>query len=277
MQIYHRFHRLVSSKSQITRHLLVGILLFVNHIFHWWFFLSKPFTSTSSQVSCHHIFFYSDTVYMVAGSWTSLFFFHNRLDYSFTSELSCYMWLRPWYTDSHYDDVIMSTIASQITSLTIVYSTIYSGADQSKHQSSASLAFVWGIHRGPVNSPHKWPVTRKMFPFDDVIMTCSFYVCNRLFLALPMKLRAIMVTGAMGYHHNRNVISPIQTKMGAYHCKIRLHTKQNYQIEGVISVLTDPRWHYSITESITVSHSVVVVVNSVMNMPQVRAYDLFQI
>ena len=71
---------------------------------------------------------------------------------------------------SHYDDVIMGTIASQITSLTIVYSTVYSGADQSKHQSSASLAFVWGIHRGPVNSPHKWPVTRKMFPFDDVIM-----------------------------------------------------------------------------------------------------------
>ena len=63
----------------------------------------------------------------------------------------------------------MTTIATQITSLTIVYSTIYSGADQSKHRSSASLAFV----RGPVNSPHKWPVTRKMFPFDDVFM---FYV-----------------------------------------------------------------------------------------------------
>ena len=73
----------------------------------------------------------------------------------------------------HYDDVIMGTIASQITSLTSVYSTVYSGADQSKHQSSASLAFVWGIHRGPVNSPHKWPVTRKMFPFDDVIMNAS--------------------------------------------------------------------------------------------------------
>ena len=70
----------------------------------------------------------------------------------------------------HYDNVIMGAMASQITNLTIVYSTVYSGADQRKHQSSASLAFVWGIHWGPVNSPHKWPVTRKMFPFDDVIM-----------------------------------------------------------------------------------------------------------
>ena len=64
----------------------------------------------------------------------------------------------------------MGTIASQITSLTIVYSIVYSDADQRKYQSSASLAFVRGIHRGPVNSPHKWSVTRKMFPFDDVIM-----------------------------------------------------------------------------------------------------------
>ena len=69
----------------------------------------------------------------------------------------------------------MSTIASQITSLAIVYSTVYSGADQRRHQSSASLAFVWGIHRGPVNSPHKWPVTRKMFPFDDVIMRWNYH------------------------------------------------------------------------------------------------------
>ena len=71
---------------------------------------------------------------------------------------------------THYNDVIMRAIASQITNLTIVYSTVYSGADQRKHESSASLAFVRGIHRGPVNSPHKWPVTRKVFPFDDVIM-----------------------------------------------------------------------------------------------------------
>ena len=70
----------------------------------------------------------------------------------------------------HYTDVIMGTKAYQITSLTIVYSTVYSDADQREYQSSASLAFVRGIHRRPVSSPHKWPVTRKMFPFDDVIM-----------------------------------------------------------------------------------------------------------
>ena len=64
----------------------------------------------------------------------------------------------------------MCAIASQITSLTVVYSTVYSDADQIKHQSPASLALERGNHRGPVNSPHKWPVTRKMFPFDDVIM-----------------------------------------------------------------------------------------------------------
>ena len=69
----------------------------------------------------------------------------------------------------------MGAIPSQITSPTIVYSTVDSDADQRKHESSASLAFVRGIHRGPVNSPHKWPVARKMFPFDDVIMSYSVF------------------------------------------------------------------------------------------------------
>ena len=64
----------------------------------------------------------------------------------------------------------MNAMASQITSLASVYSTVYSGADQRKHQSSASLAFVRGIHRWPMNSPQKGPVTWKMFPFDNVIM-----------------------------------------------------------------------------------------------------------
>ena len=90
----------------------------------------------------------------------------------FVQASPCFEWaMRSFKGDySHYTDVTMSPMSSQITSLGIVYSTVYSGADQRKHQSSASLAFVRRIHRGPVNSPHKRPVTRKMFPFDDVIM-----------------------------------------------------------------------------------------------------------
>ena len=53
----------------------------------------------------------------------------------------------------HYSEVIMGAMASQITSLAIVYSTMYLGVAQRKYQSSASLAFVWGIHWWPVNSP----------------------------------------------------------------------------------------------------------------------------
>ena len=74
----------------------------------------------------------------------------------------------------HYNDVTMDSIASQITSLAIVCSAVYSGAHQRKHQSSASLAFVHGIH------PHKWPVTRKMFPFDDVIMFISNHMPSKV-------------------------------------------------------------------------------------------------
>ena len=63
----------------------------------------------------------------------------------------------------HYTDVIMTTMASQITSLTVVYSTVYSDADQRKHQSSASLAFLWGIHRDRWISRTKGQLRRKCF------------------------------------------------------------------------------------------------------------------
>ena len=64
----------------------------------------------------------------------------------------CHRYLMIWGIScaiilNQYIDVIMTTMASQITSLTVVYSTVYSDADQRKHQSSASLAFVWGFHR----------------------------------------------------------------------------------------------------------------------------------
>ena len=85
----------------------------------------------------------------------------------------------------HNSDFIMSTMASQITSLAIVYSavnsSVHSGADHRKHQSSASLACVRGIHRWPVNAPppppppppHKGPVTRKCFHL--VTSSCKFW------------------------------------------------------------------------------------------------------
>ena len=75
------------------------------------------------------------------------------------------LWRILYWVLAHYDDVMMDLLSSQITSLVIVHSNVHSGADKRKHQSSATL---W-----PVNSPHKWPVTRKMFPFDDVIMAYS--------------------------------------------------------------------------------------------------------
>ena len=82
---------------------------------------------------------------------------------------------------THYNDFIMSPMASQITSPAIVYSTVYSSANQRKHQSPASLAFVRGIHLWPVNSPHKGPVTRKIFPFDVVIMQHAMYISYRTY------------------------------------------------------------------------------------------------
>ena len=96
-----------------------------------------------------------------------MYFISNQLDICRTYGTITGDMIQPFF---HYNDVIMSAIASQISSLTIVYSDVYSGVDQRKHQSSASLAFVRGIHRWQVNSPHKRPITRKMFSFDDVIM-----------------------------------------------------------------------------------------------------------
>ena len=73
----------------------------------------------------------------------------------------------------HYSDFIMRAMDSQISSQTIVYSTVYSGTDQWKCQRSASPAFV-GEFTGDRWIPRTWPVTRKMFLSDDVIMHILF-------------------------------------------------------------------------------------------------------
>ena len=90
----------------------------------------------------------------------------------------------PGLSQLHYNDVIMSAMASQITGISIVCSTVGSDADQRKHLSSAALTFVRKIHLWPVTFPQKRTVTRKMFPFDDVIMFSAFFAfscCWRAF------------------------------------------------------------------------------------------------
>ena len=73
-------------------------------------------------------------------------------------------------TDNHYNEVIMTTVASQITSLTIVYSIRLFRRRSKKTSKLRVTGLCAGNSPGPVNSPHKGPVTRKMLPFDDVIM-----------------------------------------------------------------------------------------------------------
>ena len=87
--------------------------------------------------------------------------------YQSSSTQLTYLMRMPTGRDGHS---LEETFAAALETFGPGKTTVYSDADQGKQQSSESLAFVWGIHRAPVNSPHKRPVTRKMFPFDDVIM-----------------------------------------------------------------------------------------------------------
>ena len=103
----------------------------------------------------------------------------------------------------HYNEIIMSAMASQITSLTTVYSTIYSCADQRKHQRSSSLTFVRGIHWWPVNSPHKWPVTRKKFSYDHVIMDSLKHLRCQWCGALMFSLFSSMLTSTSCWTKSR--------------------------------------------------------------------------
>ena len=91
----------------------------------------------------------------------------------------------------------MGTMTSQITSLTIVYSTVYSDADQRKHQSSSSLAFVRGILRGRVNSPHKWPVAEEQVASPLAAGSGATWVFHHTWRALQMRFREVANTWLM--------------------------------------------------------------------------------
>ena len=115
----------------------------------------------------------------------------------------------------------MGAVTSQITSLTIVYSTVYSGADQRKHQSSASLAFVWGIHKGPV--------TRKIFPFDDVIMLWGKPTGHRGPVMWCLRF-SLLLEWASCWTNDR-----VRAKqIGRYFCSLHL---QLQKLEGNICIL----------------------------------------
>ena len=94
----------------------------------------------------------------------------------------------------------MIAMMFQITSISIVYSTICSGPDQRKHQSSASLTFMRGIHLWPVNSLHRRPVTRKMFEIDDVIMTHRSDLCCLSFLVSCAALKLEQISSQNRRH-----------------------------------------------------------------------------
>ena len=137
------------------------------------------FLLTQSQPSPRVIMFAYQAIYFVDNKnmtrenffeFSQIFLFHENKFSQLRANLVDVKF-RVIFILTHHSDVIMGVMASQITGVMIVYLNIYSGADQRKHQSSAPQAFVRVIHRWPENSPHKGGlVTRKMSPFDDVIM-----------------------------------------------------------------------------------------------------------
>ena len=117
----------------------------------------------------------------------------------------------------HYSDVIMNAMASQMTSgtivyWTVVYSAVYSGADQRTHQSSAPRQdFVRAIQWWRGNSPHKWPVTRKMFPFDGVIMRICEVSVYRMINECMYKYVCVCVCAYSTIHKHFSIDCHIST------------------------------------------------------------------
>ena len=157
---------------------------------------------------------------------------------------------------THYSDVIMTRVASQITGASFFCSIVCSCADQRKHQSSASLASVRGIQRWLMDSPHKGPVTRKMFPFDDVVMDYSseegkkyLILCNVIFAAVYQQW-----VGGLGVSYNIPNHQPMQWwrhsqypgrwqgqyKLGIRLCELKVNIRQIQMAEPIPRMI--PVW-----------------------------------
>ena len=190
---------------------------------HWYFFQWQLFSQT--WIKIQPLSYKKKNLKMSCVKWCQFCFGFKVTQYMLFATDSdittrfLYIHIR-WHTmHHHYSDVIKSAMGFQITCVSIVYSTVWSGAYQRKQQNSASLAFVWGIHRWPVNSA-QGPVTRKRFPSDDVIMMnhsrCSEIVvfCWDLKFILPILFR---VTSQMF----REII-------GLFLCQISTYTFEEY-------------------------------------------------
>ena len=126
----------------------------------------------------------------------------------------------------------------------IVYSTVCLGADQRKHQSSSSLAFVRRIHRGSVNSPNKGPVTRKIFPFDDVIMRSLKCAGHRNWTS---KISDVICRECSLYQYDnswKNTKSGIPAQSILLVCHVSILRRFNVKISSFIETETSPFWHF---------------------------------
>ena len=143
------------------------------------------------------------------------------------------------YSVNHYSDVILIAVVFQIIGVSIVCSSVCS--DQRKHQSSASLVFVRGKHRWPLDSRHKRPVLRKMFPFDDVIVYTRFVF---LFLwTMMISDTLIFIWAWYGIFHSLQgkqfaLLSSITTenniKLKCFNIRLRTHLRFGVLSNGFI-------------------------------------------
>ena len=144
-------------------------------------------------------------------------------------------------------------MASQITSLTILYPIAYSGADQRKHQSSALIAFVQGIHRWPLNTPHKGPVTWKIFPFDDVIIATlhrnTNHVHNVWGILPQMFIHIAKTLGSISVRHRSNTFASDRYQMCM--TTIHLHKQSEDALQKNRSMQQVLVWLYQIKRSIS--------------------------
>ena len=136
-------------------------------------------------------------------------------------------------------DVIMAVLASQITTVSIIYSTVCLGEDQRKHQSSASLVFARGIHRWLVNSPHQGPVTRNMFPFHDVIVTYLSLIVA--FYLSEGHMRHSLYTGLTHKGTNNKMLSIFKTRFQMYFITAIL-TQVSFGVPTKVSPVINGGW-----------------------------------